>query len=148
MDKITFSDFSKILLGDNGQRWPELGGTLVEPWRVIHKDYFGKLGKISEESVKHYCRGKAQYPRLVRKHYLGDQGREKLQENIQNLVCASTSLGKVRSIQGEVHIWLQTVELPELEKAQVEMLYVSRDADPTEIAAFLAAVMYYVIAVS
>lgn len=147
MKKGLFPEFAEVLFGSDGQRWPELGGTLVEPWRVIHRDYFGGL-KISVASVKRYCRGYAQYPRLVRKHYLGDNGPENLQRNIEALVCSSTSVIKIRSIQKEVHTWLQEAELPEEEKAQVEMLYVSRDADPTEIAAFLAGVMHCVIAVS
>ena len=147
MQEKLFLDFWRIALGPNGQKWAELGGTLVEPWRVIHSDFFGGL-KISEASVKRYCRGYARYPRLVRKHYLRNDGAEVLQKNFVKLVASSTSLDKIRSIRDEVHTWVQEAELPELEKEMIKRLYVSHDADPEEIAAYLAGVMHCVIALS
>lgn len=144
-DKL-FPDFTEILLGTHGQRWPELGGTLVEPWRMIHSDYLGGL-EISEASVKRYCRGYTQYPRPMRKYYLGKRPGD-LSENIKELLCGSTSLTKICSIQEEVHTWLETAELPALDKERLERLYVAQSADPTEIAAYLAGVMHCVIALS
>ena len=146
MNNQLFVDFSEILLGTHGQQWSELGGTLVDPWRMIHSDYLGGL-EISEASVKRYCRGYTQYPRPMRKYYLG-KGPGDLSKNIKELLCKSTSLTKIRSIQEEVHTWLQTAELPALDKQRLERIYVSCEADPTEIATYLAGVMYCVIALS
>lgn len=158
MREKLFSEFAKILLGANGHRWPELGGTLVEPWKMIHTDYVKKdydqkdqvekVKEISESCVKKYCRGKTQYPRLVRKFYLEDNGEKRLQGNFEIFINSSTSLRKIRSIQDEVYTWLQEAELPEQEKEQVERFYISHNAVPKEIAVFLAAVMHCVITLS
>lgn len=138
---ITNSGIIGCILGPNGEYFASLGP--LE--KVFCLGLFGTVfrGKVIKRStVRQYIQGTSPFPTKITSHYVGEQGIQELQKNIENLVDACMCLDVLRQMQSNVASYIaHDAIIDQATAIQLSSICVAHDATREQISTYLTCVM-------
>lgn len=141
---ITFNHFLATLLGDSFQFFAVFGDRSQQIVYHLLRSYYNNRPKPSDRTVKGLCNGNTPPSHMLVSYYSNESGRNAAYINLHGMFEKSVSIIDLRLAQDRVHDWITAQDLPTTDSRSLDQYY-APNADPAQIAHYIAAVMCYVI---
>lgn len=142
---IYLHQFLGALMGHRARYWAQYGGQYDQiVYYLLQSYYAATKTKPSKSTVKNICNNSKSSAPIIA-YYLGPNGYDKIYDDLYSMVHNSASMITVHQIQDRVHDWLAQQHIPAADRDILSSKYVATDASTTQVASYLADVMYYTI---
>lgn len=142
---IYLHQFLGTLMGHRARYWAQYGSQYDQIVCYLLRSYYTGMDITpSASTVKNICNNNNSSAQIIA-YYLGPNGYDNIYNDLYSMIHNSASIITVHHTQDRVHDWLAQQHIPAADRDMLSSKYVATDASTTQVASYLADVMYYTI---
>ncbi len=143
--KTIFTEFCSRILGKNGDYIPSMAQIQAVFCEGLFADFYSDKKWPKLNTVEKYCKGTAELPKKIRRHYAQDDGYIRIYANVSILVNAYVSIEFLQERCDELHRWVTGSGIPKEDLDELSTHYGTEIETRDKMTAYLADVLYYAI---